>query len=302
MKNIYITLFSLLCLTINAQVGVGTTLPKSTLDINGSIGYKIEEISANKTLGINDFYINYTGASIATITLPSDNNITGRIYYIKNSSSVNVSVIATNSQTIRVGFANGVTSYTITPGQTFKFVRSSNTTSNDWESSRTDNPIVATSRVVLYSSKLRVPPFGITTTNYPTYSINNWKLTQVVETTGDRVRGSSGGLTADGRATIGFKASKLDLTYEYQGVPFNVNKVFPLLTAGNDNTAGITLAPSSAKIENDPTSGKTILKVSVARTDLFGVQSGTDDANIQYISNWTDTNAFLNVLIATQIN
>lgn len=307
MKKIIFIISILIGVNSLAQVGVNKLNPTSTLDNNGSISYKTEEINVSKTLGINDHFINYIGTSINTISLPSDNNITGRIYYIKNASNVNVNVQANNSQTIRVGYANGVSLFTILPGQTFKFIRSNNVTLNAWESSKIENPIVNTTRNVLYSTLLKVPPSAVNSAQYPTYSTNNWKLIAVTNTIGDRIRGQNR-TTSGGRTTIGFKASKLDLTYEYQGVPFNVNKLYPIITAGNSNASGILLIPSFAKIENNTTTGKTTLRVSVARTDVFGVDStsnngtSTTDNNQVAISQWTDTNAFMNVLIATQIN
>lgn len=288
-----------------SQTGINKTKPTSTLDVLGSIGVKYEEVTNSKSLAINDHFINYTNIAATApspshiITLPSD-NVEGRIYYIKNSSNYTVIINTINAQTLRIGFANGVTSYNIQAGETYKFVRTNSATNNAWEASKTFNPITTVARNVLYASQLKIPPFDLPTSQYVNYSSNNWKLTTVVQTVGDRVRGNDAP-TSGGRATIGFKASKMDLTYEYQGVPFDTNKLYPIITAGNSNTAGITLIPSFAKIENN-SSGKTTLKISVARTDLYGMDGGSNDLNIQYISKWTDTNAFLNLLIATQIN
>ncbi len=90
MKTLYIILWSLCSSTaLLAQVGIGTTNPKSTLDINGNLSVKIMTlnggpsgsatlidngvyISVNPTSGNQQFYVN------DPTTLP------GRIYIIRN--------------------------------------------------------------------------------------------------------------------------------------------------------------------------------------------------------------------------
>ena len=305
MKNYSLNILLLVSSLVFSQVSVNKQTTNSTLDVLGSMSVKYEDVTANKTLGINDHFINYIYSSATApstshvITLPSD-DVLGRIYYIKNSSNYVVSVTATNSQTLRIGNAAGVTSFNVQPGYMYKFIRTNNSTTNAWETTRTSNPISTVAKNVLYATQVKIPPFDLALNQYINYSINNWKLIGINPTVGDRVRGDNQP-TSGGRATIGFKASKMDLTYEFQGVKIKTKKIYPIITAGNSNTAGITLIPSFAKIINNA-NGKTELKISVARTDLFGMDGGDNDLGIQYISKWTDTNAFLNVLIATQIN
>ncbi len=71
MKKNYLLATTLLLTSLtNAQVGVDTTIPNSTLDVRGSLQTAFKEISSSVTLGINDYYTTYNGTADATITLP----------------------------------------------------------------------------------------------------------------------------------------------------------------------------------------------------------------------------------------
>ena len=87
--------FFLLALQANAQNGVGinTTSPVSTLDVNGSVGSKINTITANTTL--DDTYSNVVcnNTTTITITLPLANTCSGRMYNIKKINTGNVNVV-----------------------------------------------------------------------------------------------------------------------------------------------------------------------------------------------------------------
>ena len=86
----------------NAQVGIGTTTPNSTLDIRGSLSLGYRSFTGNITAAITDNTLAFTGTAAASITLPDATTCTGRTYWIKNSSS-NVSpltIATTASQTI----------------------------------------------------------------------------------------------------------------------------------------------------------------------------------------------------------
>lgn len=103
MKNPIILLLCTICaITTSAQVGIGTTTPNSTLDINGSLATKITSFSANYTAGATDYHLIFTGTSAATLTLPTASSITGRTYTIKNASSDTavLTINTTSSQTI----------------------------------------------------------------------------------------------------------------------------------------------------------------------------------------------------------
>jgi len=68
------------------DVGIGTTLPVSTLDINGSVGYKVTTITSATTLD-NTHNIVLSNTGPYTVTLPAAASNTGRVYSIKNIDS-----------------------------------------------------------------------------------------------------------------------------------------------------------------------------------------------------------------------
>ena len=87
--KIYSLLFSLFFSTyIFAQVGVGTTEPKSTLDINGNLSVKhIELAPTDGTLqDIDDgVYISIDPfSSLQQFRLPDATTVPGRIYILRN--------------------------------------------------------------------------------------------------------------------------------------------------------------------------------------------------------------------------
>lgn len=84
-KYISILLFG--GLTLNAQVGINTTTPNSTLAINGSLRAGYKEVTATSyTITDTDHYITYNGTGNTTFTLPvigsGTSSYTGRIYKI----------------------------------------------------------------------------------------------------------------------------------------------------------------------------------------------------------------------------
>lgn len=101
-----------------AQVGVGTTTPNSTLDVRGSMATKYTAFSANTTAGASDNMLVFTGTAAATLTLPDATACQGRIYWIKNTSSnaSTLSIATTSGQTI-----DGLASWSLT--QTNKAMR-----------------------------------------------------------------------------------------------------------------------------------------------------------------------------------
>lgn len=88
--------------SMNAQTGVGinTTSPVSTLDVNGSTGSKLSTVTANTTL--DDTYSNVVcnNTTTITITLPLANTCSGRLYNIKKVNTGNVNVVRTGTNTI----------------------------------------------------------------------------------------------------------------------------------------------------------------------------------------------------------
>lgn len=82
MKRYFSLIFLLLCLKLNAQVGVGTTNPLSTLDINGSVSVNI--ITTIGALTLDDTHHTVILSGNHNITLPAANTCLGRVYIVKN--------------------------------------------------------------------------------------------------------------------------------------------------------------------------------------------------------------------------
>ena len=68
----------------DGKVGIGTTSPVSTFEVQGSQGGKYTAISSTGTtaLGAAHFVVDYTGDGAATFTLPATSGCTGRMYHI----------------------------------------------------------------------------------------------------------------------------------------------------------------------------------------------------------------------------
>jgi hypothetical protein len=108
-KPIIVLACFLIAISSSAQVGIGTTTPNSTLDVQGSLAAKTTiSTSTNYALASEHIFI-YTGNDAATVTLPDASTITGRMYTIKNGSASGttppLTVNTTSTQTI-----DGITS------------------------------------------------------------------------------------------------------------------------------------------------------------------------------------------------
>jgi hypothetical protein len=102
------------------NVGIGTTSPNSTVQINGSVAYTIKSISSGSnatSLGASDYMVIYSGSiSGNSLSLPTASSCAGRVYMIVNHSTS--SVIVTNTYLV----ANGTASPTITAGSKVQLV------------------------------------------------------------------------------------------------------------------------------------------------------------------------------------
>lgn len=97
MKFVLISL-GLLCsvFVLQAQVGIGTASPNSTLDIRGSVAPIYRSYStATTTITSTDFTVAYTGTVASTATLPDATTCAGRIYVIKNFSTTSPAPVLT---------------------------------------------------------------------------------------------------------------------------------------------------------------------------------------------------------------
>ena len=70
----------------DGDVGIGTTSPASGLDIQSSMGYKVNTITSATTLD-NTHNVVLCNTGPYTVTLPAAANNTGKVYYIKNIDS-----------------------------------------------------------------------------------------------------------------------------------------------------------------------------------------------------------------------
>ena len=99
-------LLTLLSLTIFAiilkaqNVGVGTTMPASTLEVNGSVANKVTTITGNTTIDASHAVVICNSASNFTVTLPTAVGITGRTYTIKNVNTGIITITPAGGQTI----------------------------------------------------------------------------------------------------------------------------------------------------------------------------------------------------------
>src|SRR5258706_6896874 len=102
MKKLIVIGMLVLSVYTQAQVGIGTTSPNSTLDVRGSFSAPVTTFSANTTAGASDNFLVFTGSSATTLTLPTAVSIGGREYWVKNASSNSstLTIATTSSQTI----------------------------------------------------------------------------------------------------------------------------------------------------------------------------------------------------------
>ncbi|REC46615.1 hypothetical protein [Chryseobacterium pennipullorum] len=276
---------------LHAQVGINTTTPNSTLAVNGSLGAGYSQITANSyTILPTDHYITYNGTGNATFTLPvigtGATSYTGRIYKIKNISTSGITLQASGANTLRID-NTPVASFVIPRGAYAEVVNNSNTTGGTWDLSFTVLP--KPSNVEIYGAQLSIPPHGGGSPGVGDWS--NHTVTSYDTGTGTDVWWViSKTSTAYAHTSAYSNTSRMTIVYEYQGSPFNVTNMYPILTAGNNSSFPDVFTASFVSLANNGTAGRTRLTVSVARIDFIG-SNGSNN------SNWTGT-FLLNLLLA----
>ncbi|MFZ4929476.1 hypothetical protein [Chryseobacterium sp. Mn2064] len=275
----------------NAQVGINTTSPNSTLAINGSLGAGYKEITTTTySILATDHYITYNGTGDATFTLPvigtGTTSYTGRIYKIKNISTAGITLQASSGNTLRID-NTPVSSFVIPTGAYAEVVNNSNTSGGTWDLSFTVLP--KPSNVEIYGTQLAIPPHALGTAPVADWTAHA-NASYDTGATNDRWWIISKGSIDHAHTAAYSNASRMTLVYEYQGTPFNVANMYPILTAGNNSSFPDVFTASFVSLANNGTAGRTRLTVSVARIDFIG-NNGSNN------SNWTGT-FLLNVLLA----
>ncbi|HAO27298.1 MAG TPA: hypothetical protein DCQ68_05660 [Chryseobacterium indologenes] len=287
----YYSIVLLWGLSLGAQVGINTPIPNSILAVNGSLGANYKQVTTNTySILANDHYLTYSGTGDATFTLPvigtGTASYTGRIYKIKNISTSNITLQASSGNTLRID-NTPVSSFVIPLGAYAEVVNNSNATGGTWDLSFTVLP--KPSNVEIYGSQLSIPPHG---NGSP--GVADW--TNHTNTSYDTGTGTdiwwviSKSSTTYAHTASYSNASRMTIIYEYQGTPFNVNNMYPILTAGNNSSFPDVFTASFVSLANNGTSGKTRLTVSVGRIDFIGANGSNN-------SNWTGT-FLLNLLLA----
>lgn len=118
MKRVLIITILLGSLCSFAQVGIGTTTPQSTLDINGNLSLKVVNYNGNNgggTVIIDGIYINLEpSAGNLEFLLPDAAAFPGRIYIMRNISDSFDANINSSGGNFFAGNSNGATAAPIT--------------------------------------------------------------------------------------------------------------------------------------------------------------------------------------------
>ncbi|MEG0926255.1 hypothetical protein [Chryseobacterium sp.] len=119
---------------VYSQVGINTERPKSTLTVNGSYAGDYKSVAVNTNLTIDDQFVNVVGAlSAVTITLPDavvadvvNDSFYGRVYYIKNTSSFDVTIKGNGTQLLQAWPTDTPNTIVLKSGQSVMVVKNSN--------------------------------------------------------------------------------------------------------------------------------------------------------------------------------
>ena len=245
------------------NVGINTASPKTTLDINGTLANRqtVVELSSNAaaigTPTMSQYRISGTATADFTVTANAGNVEGQRLVIFNNTSG---------------GFNGAYKGITIKNGYAVEFIYSN----GDWRPTSSNTTVFST-----YSSQVKIPPHAnangnagvpdFTSHANTNYDTNNWWVISKAST-----------------AAAPGKPAKMELVYEYQGTPFSLKKLYPILTAGNNTIPNYpdTYLANLVTIANDGTNGKTRMTVVVNRVD----NQITGDAN------WAGT-FFINFLL-----
>jgi hypothetical protein len=123
MKNkLILYLFILISMSLNAQVGINTNTPGSTLDVKGSFATPYKSITGTTySLLSTDQYLDYRGTAASAWVLPAalaaPATFGGRIYEIRNGSTFDITIAPNGTEKIDVSTtAINQSSFTIPAG------------------------------------------------------------------------------------------------------------------------------------------------------------------------------------------
>lgn len=97
----------------SGEIGIGTTSPVSSLEVQGSLGLGYRNISSARTLDATDYLIDCTSGTF-TVTLPAAAGAARRQYVITNRGSGTITIATTSSQQF-VNINGTPTSLTLDP-------------------------------------------------------------------------------------------------------------------------------------------------------------------------------------------
>jgi hypothetical protein len=197
-------LLQIISFKANSQgVGINTLSPKSTLDINGSTGYKIDTITSSMVLDSMKCFVVGKNASNILLTLPTANKMKGRYYCIKKMGAGNVTVMPSSGNSIE---GNSMISLSNT-GQIASLISDGN---NKWII--LSNAVVSNSITAASSSTSSVAGWGLTgntgvvdgtnfigtTTSTPiNFKVNNIQSGRIDNTNNNTFWGFSAGATSN---------------------------------------------------------------------------------------------------------
>ncbi|OCA78148.1 hypothetical protein BBH99_09675 [Chryseobacterium contaminans] len=259
----------LIGLKMNAQVGVNTPNPTSSLTVNGSFAATYKTVSASGIIGPNDYYTAYNSANDGTLTLPAAingaGNFAGRTYHFKNTGTGNLIIAANGTELIDTQTGAGVPNITIPAGYYAFLVSKGTVTGTTWE-------------LVLFSSSNSMPPVS------QTYLFSSAQQNAVKQNC---------------TATTGGAWVKTEIKYP-QGMSINTANGVDLLTGRfTAPTEGYYMVYGSAQFDNSEVVGQPAFAWCV----LYLVKNFTTTPNNQLVQNYhTNPGIFASGIVSAVVH